>query len=56
MEVYIQGDWFMGVISLAKKLKLPYKLILEALSMGFLFEGNHFILKPRERSSDTTGQ
>ena len=34
-----KDDRFMGVISLAKELHLPYNLILEALSKGFLFEG-----------------
>ncbi len=29
----------MGVISLAKELHLPYNLILEAMSKGFLFKG-----------------
>jgi len=34
-----KDDRFMGVIRLAKKLDLPSDLILEAMSMGFLFQG-----------------
>ena len=34
-----KDDRFMGALRLAQELDLPYDLILEAMSMGFLFQG-----------------
>lgn len=36
-----KDDRFTGVISLAQKTNLPYKMILKAMSMGFLFRGKN---------------